>query len=125
MMNFSNVKNNIAADNAPSTPLEVRKFGVHPGSSEPMSHNLFIPDYTVRAVTDVTYLRIPKSIYSAAKQATLLERSYSHADSNAMSKAGDNFEYEYTMSIYLTIFLHITIHDFGFFIDISVSKLHR
>ncbi|XP_053670515.1 unextended protein [Anopheles nili] len=35
----------------------------------------FIPDYTVKAVTDVLYLQIPRNLYLAAKRATLMERS--------------------------------------------------
>lgn len=41
----------------------------------------FIPDYTVRAITDLTYFQISRSMYLAAKQATLLEKSYSSTDS--------------------------------------------
>ncbi|XP_035727876.1 metal transporter CNNM4-like [Vespa mandarinia] len=35
----------------------------------------FIPDYTVRAVTEVFYVKVKRSLYLAAKRATLLERS--------------------------------------------------
>ncbi|KOC59188.1 Metal transporter CNNM2 [Habropoda laboriosa] len=35
----------------------------------------FIPDYTVRAVSEVFYVKIKRSLYLAAKRATLLERS--------------------------------------------------
>ncbi|XP_060824578.1 unextended protein isoform X1 [Bombus pascuorum] len=35
----------------------------------------FVPDYTVRAVTEVFYVKIKRSLYLAAKRATLLERS--------------------------------------------------
>ncbi|KAJ8985325.1 hypothetical protein NQ317_008355 [Molorchus minor] len=35
----------------------------------------FIPDYTVRASTEVLYLNIKRSLYLAAKRATLMERS--------------------------------------------------
>lgn len=35
----------------------------------------FLPDYSVRAVTDVLYMRVPRSLYLAAKRATLMERS--------------------------------------------------
>lgn len=35
----------------------------------------FIPDYSVRAVTDVLYLSIKRTLYLAAKRATLMERS--------------------------------------------------
>lgn len=35
----------------------------------------FLPDYSVRAVTDVLYMRVRRSLYLAAKRATLMERS--------------------------------------------------
>lgn len=35
----------------------------------------FVPDYTVRAVTEVFYVKIKRSLYLAAKRATLLEKS--------------------------------------------------
>ncbi|KAK2575789.1 hypothetical protein KPH14_007174 [Odynerus spinipes] len=35
----------------------------------------FVPDYTVRAITEVFYVKIKRSLYLAAKRATLLERS--------------------------------------------------
>lgn len=40
----------------------------------------FVPDYSVRAATEVIYLKIKRSLYLAAKRATLMERS----------KKGDN-----------------------------------
>lgn len=40
-----------------------------------MLRHTFIPDYTVRAVTEVFYVKIKRSLYLAAKRATLLERS--------------------------------------------------
>lgn len=43
----------------------------------------FVPDYTVRAVTEVMYLRVKRSFYMAAKRATLMERS------KKMSNAGE------------------------------------
>ncbi|XP_046386998.1 unextended protein isoform X2 [Ischnura elegans] len=35
----------------------------------------FVPDYSVRAITDVVYIRIRRSMYLAAKRASLMERS--------------------------------------------------
>ncbi|OAD52039.1 Metal transporter CNNM2 [Eufriesea mexicana] len=35
----------------------------------------FVPDYTVRAVSEVFYVKVKRSLYLAAKRATLLERS--------------------------------------------------
>ncbi|XP_060843585.1 unextended protein isoform X1 [Rhopalosiphum padi] len=43
----------------------------------------FVPDYSVRAVTEVMYLRVKRSFYMAAKRATLMERS------KKMSNAGE------------------------------------
>ncbi|KYQ49943.1 Metal transporter CNNM2 [Trachymyrmex zeteki] len=40
-----------------------------------MLRHTFIPDYTVRAVTEVFYVKVKRSLYLAAKRATLLERS--------------------------------------------------
>ncbi|XP_060526504.1 unextended protein [Cylas formicarius] len=40
-----------------------------------MLRHTFIPDYTVRASTEVLYLKIKRSLYLAAKRATLMERS--------------------------------------------------
>lgn len=40
-----------------------------------MLRHTFVPDYTVRAVTEVFYVRVKRSLYLAAKRATLLERS--------------------------------------------------
>lgn len=40
-----------------------------------MMRHIFQPDYTVRACTEVLYLRVKRSLYLAAKRATLMERS--------------------------------------------------
>lgn len=40
-----------------------------------MLRHTFVPDYTVRAVTEVFYVKIKRSLYLAAKRATLMERS--------------------------------------------------
>lgn len=40
-----------------------------------MLRHTFIPDYTVRATTEVLYLKIKRSLYLAAKRATLMEKS--------------------------------------------------
>lgn len=39
-----------------------------------MIRHTFIPDYTVRAITEVFYVRIKRSLYLAAKKATLMEK---------------------------------------------------
>lgn len=35
----------------------------------------FVPDYSVRATTDVFYVAIKRTLYLAAKRATLMEKS--------------------------------------------------
>lgn len=35
----------------------------------------FVPDYGVRAVTEVSYMKVKRSMYLAAKRATLMEWS--------------------------------------------------
>lgn len=40
-----------------------------------MLRHTFIPDYSVRAISDVVYLVIKRSLYMAAKRATLMEQS--------------------------------------------------
>lgn len=55
---------------------------------ESMLRYTFIPDYTVRAVSEVFYLRIKRSFYLAAKKATLMERS------KKVSNAGEHFDDE-------------------------------
>lgn len=35
----------------------------------------FVPDYSVRAITDVFYVAIKRNLYLAAKRATLMEKS--------------------------------------------------
>lgn len=34
----------------------------------------FVPDYSVRAITDVFYIAIKRTLYLAAKRATLMEK---------------------------------------------------
>lgn len=40
-----------------------------------MLRHTFIPDYSVKAITDVIYLVVKRSLYMAAKRATLMEQS--------------------------------------------------
>lgn len=40
-----------------------------------MLRTTFVPDYSVRAVTEVVYITIKRTLYLAAKRATLMERS--------------------------------------------------
>nr|CAD7439963.1 unnamed protein product [Timema bartmani] len=50
----------------------------------------FVPDYTVRAITEVFYIRIKRSLYLAAKRATLMER----ARKTSQSQTDDHFDDE-------------------------------
>lgn len=45
-----------------------------------MLRHTFVPDYSVRAVTDVLYLAMKRTLYLAAKRATLMERSQKNED---------------------------------------------
>lgn len=42
----------------------------------------FIPDYSVKALTDLVYLKISKSLYLAAKRATLMEQAQRMGEHN-------------------------------------------
>ncbi len=48
--------------------------GGNGGGSAPRGQT-FLVDYTVRAVSDVVYFRVSRSLYQAARSATLLERA--------------------------------------------------
>ncbi|XP_050071849.1 unextended protein [Anopheles maculipalpis] len=70
---------NAGGDNAANTPQQIL------GSLESVAQdtalrNQFIPDYTVKAITDVVYMQISRILYLAAKRATLLERSQKLGD---------------------------------------------
>lgn len=49
----------------------------------------FTSDYTVRALTDVTYLRISRFLYQAARSATLLERAQSISKDDILQSSAD------------------------------------
>ncbi|KAJ8960622.1 hypothetical protein NQ318_013914, partial [Aromia moschata] len=55
---------------APSTLGSLESLNI-----DSILRHTFIPDYTVRACTEVLYLKIKRSLYLAAKRATLMERS--------------------------------------------------
>merc|ERR1712071_736439 len=40
----------------------------------------FVTDYTVRAISDVVFFRVSRSLYQAARSATLLERAHKELD---------------------------------------------
>lgn len=43
-----------------------------------MINHTFSPDYSVRAITDVCYIAFKRTLYLAAKRATLMERSQNY-----------------------------------------------
>ncbi|CAH1980381.1 unnamed protein product [Acanthoscelides obtectus] len=55
---------------APSTMGSLESLNI-----DSMLRHTFVTDYTVRACTEVVYLKIKRSLYLAAKRATLMERS--------------------------------------------------
>ncbi|XP_018571878.1 metal transporter CNNM4 [Anoplophora glabripennis] len=55
---------------APSTMGSLESLNI-----DSLLRHTFIPDYSVRASTEVLYLKIKRSLYLAAKRATLMERS--------------------------------------------------
>lgn len=54
----------------------------------------FIPDYSVRATTDVLYVAIKRTLYLAAKRATLMEKSKSQFGSELGSNEPIDYEVE-------------------------------
>jgi metal transporter CNNM len=44
------------------------------GTGNPKSNQQYIPDYTVSVLTDITYLKIPRTMYRMAIKATMMER---------------------------------------------------
>lgn len=57
------------------SPQPAVKGSLQSLNMDAMLRHTFVPDYTVRAVTDVLYLAIKRTLYLAAKRATLMERS--------------------------------------------------
>ncbi|XP_041988868.1 unextended protein-like [Aricia agestis] len=52
-----------------------------------MLRHTFVPDYSVRAITDLYYLTVKRSLYLAAKRATLMEKG-------ALSKGATNEQFD-------------------------------
>ena len=70
---------------------------------------MYVPDYTVRAVTDVQYLKIHRGHYIAARQATLvLRHSRQRTLSTQFDNADDAFTKEWTK---LKLSAKLTGHD--------------
>lgn len=58
-----------------------------------MIRQVFQPDYTVRACTEVLYLKVKRSLYLAAKRASLMERSQ-RDNTQPESSQNDQFDDE-------------------------------
>ncbi|XP_062561315.1 unextended protein [Armigeres subalbatus] len=57
-----------------------------------MLRHTFIPDYTVKAVSEVVYIQIKRNLYLAAKRATLMERSQRFGYQSSMEPIDDEVE---------------------------------
>lgn len=57
-----------------------------------MIKHTFIPDYSVRAVSEVFYVAIKRTLYLAAKRATLMERSQKYGDITNQETMDDEVE---------------------------------
>ncbi|XP_035894574.1 metal transporter CNNM4 isoform X2 [Anopheles stephensi] len=73
------IAQNASGDTSANTPQEIMG-SLESIAQDAASRNQFIPDYTVKAITDVVYLQISRIRYLAAKRATLLERSQKLGD---------------------------------------------
>ncbi|XP_058055777.1 unextended protein [Anopheles bellator] len=65
---------NVGYDFAGDTPQQIMGSLQSLNRDASLRHT-FIPDYTVKAVTEVLHLQISRNLYLAAKRATLMERS--------------------------------------------------
>ncbi|XP_076229097.1 metal transporter uex isoform X2 [Nomia melanderi] len=66
---------NIGIAESPTTSNPQAVGSIQSINLDSMLRYTFVPDYTVRAVTEVFYVKIKRSLYLAAKRATLLEKS--------------------------------------------------
>lgn len=62
----------------------------------------FVPDYSVRAITDVFYVAIKRTLYLAAKRATLMEKSKKFGSEMGSNEPID-LEVEKVTNIFSTI----------------------
>lgn len=95
----------ITADTSPTTA--VSGGSLQSLNMDAMLRYTFMPDYSVRASTEVFYLKIRRQLYLAAKRATLMERS--HQPNNSMITPGDQFDDEVEKVLVffsLTAFMH-------------------
>ena len=70
-----------------------------------MIRHTFQPDYTVRASTEVIYIRIKRSLYLAAKRATLMERSQRDHTNEHFDEEVDKVSSRYEINEVLKIML--------------------
>lgn len=73
-------KNNFSVLAADSPQQQLVKGSLQSLNMDAMLRHTFVPDYSVRAVTDVIYLAMKRTLYLAAKRATLMERSQKTED---------------------------------------------
>lgn len=55
-------------------------------------NHTFVPDYSVRAITDVCYIAFKRTLYLAAKRATLMERSQKYGEPGNNDPIDDEVE---------------------------------
>ncbi|XP_055917082.1 unextended protein [Eupeodes corollae] len=65
---------NIVLDSPNQAPNQI-KGSLQSLNVDSVLRQTFVPDYSVRAVGDVTYIAVKRSLYLTAKRATLLEKS--------------------------------------------------
>ncbi|XP_015116244.1 metal transporter CNNM4 isoform X1 [Diachasma alloeum] len=72
--NFA-VASNVSVTESPTTTNPQSLGSIQSINLDAILRHTFVPDYTVRAITEVFYVKVKRSLYLAAKRATLLERS--------------------------------------------------
>lgn len=84
------------AESPSARTLPISEGGRMSGDGGVLLSQTFISDYTVRAITDVTYLRVSRFLYQAARNATLLERAQSSIfdDTQLSGSTRYNFDQE-------------------------------
>lgn len=83
---------NIGVAESPTNNSSVQAYGsLQSVNLDSILRYTFVPDYSVRAITEMFFLKIRRSFYLAAKRATLMEKSKKSEESMS---AGDQFEDE-------------------------------
>ncbi|XP_066991893.2 unextended protein isoform X3 [Anabrus simplex] len=78
----------VSPADSPTSPAPQNMGSLQSVNLDTMLRYTFVPDYTVRAVTEVFYIKIKRSLYLAAKRATLMERAKKD------TQAGEQFDDE-------------------------------